>query len=88
MLLAFVETPMFTESAAELTDDELRAAQDALRTNPDAGRLVPQTGGARKLRIGHRGKDKRGGARVMCYYAPSVLRVYLLLMYPKGVADT
>jgi hypothetical protein len=88
MQLVFVETSLFTKMASDLTDDELREAQDALLANPEAGRLIPGTGGARKLRVGTKGKGKRGGARIIYYYAPTASRIYLFVAYQKGEADT
>ena len=42
------------------------------------------TGGARKLRWGAKGKGKRGGARVISYYAGPNLPVFLLTVFTKG----
>jgi hypothetical protein len=33
-----------------LTDDDLRELQEFLTTNPEAGRIIPNTGGVRKVR--------------------------------------
>lgn len=45
-----------------LTDDEYRQLQRSMLENPEAGDVMPRTGGFRKLRWsdGRRGKGKRG----------------------------
>jgi len=39
-----------------------------LAMNPDAGTIMPETGGVRKLRWGVQGRGKSGGVRVIYYY--------------------
>lgn len=87
MRLVFVETPLFVATAkGVLTDAELRAVQDALLADPQAGDVDRGTGGARKLRVALPGRGKSGGARVVYVYVAARARVYLLLAYPKNVA--
>jgi hypothetical protein len=84
----FVETPLFSESAQFLSDDELRAAQLAIVANPRAGAAIAKTRGARKLRVRAGGRGKSGGARII--YLDNTKRcgqVWLLLAYDKTVAD-
>jgi len=67
----FIEAPMFTALIAEyMEDDEYRAFQSFLAGEPEAGDVIPGTGGFRKLRWAdrRRGKGKRGGLRVIYYY--------------------
>jgi hypothetical protein len=67
----FIETPTFTALIAEyLRDDEYRALQSFLASEPEAGDVIPGTSGFRKLRWAdrRRGKGKRGGLRVIYYY--------------------
>ena len=64
----FIEAPTFTAMVAGyLEDDEYRALQLFLAGDPEAGDVMPGTGGFRKLRWAdrRRGKGKRGGLRVM-----------------------
>ena len=90
MQLEFLETSVFTRQiSALLSDEEYSALQGALIVNPDAGDLIPGTGGLRKIRWGEprRGKGKRGGVRIIYYwFEPSGL-IYLLLAYSKGDRD-
>jgi hypothetical protein len=84
----FIETPLFTESAAFLSDDELRIAQSAIDANARVGATIPETHGARKLRVRTRGRGRSGGARII--YLDNTQRcaqVWLLLAYDKRVVD-
>ena len=89
MRLAFVETDLFADTAAGVLDDEaLRAVQTALLADPRAGDVVPGACGARKVRVASvAGRGKSGGARVLYVYVEARARVFLLLAYPKSVAD-
>jgi hypothetical protein len=49
--------------------------------NPDAGDVIRDTGGLRKVRWSVAGSGKRGGVRV------TQAQVRLLLIYRKGVKD-
>jgi hypothetical protein len=47
----FVETPLFSQLLADyLDDEEYRALQLYLAGEPEAGSIIPATGGFRKLR--------------------------------------
>ena len=67
-----------------LTDDDLRELQEFLTTNPEAGRIIPNTGGVRKVRWGLRGKGKRGGVRVLYIDFALYARIYFLMVYSKS----
>lgn len=54
---------------------------------PDAGVVIPGSGGLRKIRWYGRGHGKGGGTRVIYYWAVSKEQLLLLLMYPKNVQD-
>ena len=58
----FIETKAFTTTwtELELTDDDLRALQNQLLDNPQAGPVIRHTNGARKIRIPFEGKGKSG----------------------------
>ena len=51
-----------------LTDEEYGELQLVLMTDTEAGDLIPDSGGVRKIRWGAKGRGKRGGLRVI-YYA-------------------
>lgn len=69
---------------AEMTEDEVHDLCVFLSANPEAGELIVGTGGARKFRIPFKGKGKRGGARVVTYYAGTDVPVFLLDVFSKG----
>nr|WP_156640889.1 hypothetical protein [Lysobacter gilvus] len=84
----FIETSYFTQDVLELLSDEEYARLQAwLASNPDAGDLIQDTGGLRKVRWSAGGKGKRGGVRVIYYDASDVHQIRMLLIYRKGVKD-
>ena len=52
--------------------------------HPDAGDVIPGTGGLRKLRWGIGQRGKRGGARVIYYYHDQRMPLILLAVYAKS----
>ena len=56
-------------------------------SNPDAGDVIPGSGGCRKLRWSRAGTGKRGGVRVIYFTRLSVGEIWLLLVYAKAVRD-
>jgi hypothetical protein len=86
--LIFIETPIFTRQIKELVDDEeYRMLQLRLVARPDAGDLIPRSGGLRKIRLGVAGRGTRGGARVIYYWVSAQSQIYMLLAYAKNVQD-
>ena len=68
--MEFIETPTFTRLVtALLSDEEYRALQNELLEDPERGDLIQGGGGIRKLRFALRGRGKRGGVRVIYYWA-------------------
>ena len=89
-MLEFRETSLFTrEITTLLSDEEYAALQGTLVVNPEAGDLIKQTGGLRKLRWSQqrRGKGKRGGIRVIYYWHYSETLIYMLMAYSKAEQD-
>ena len=83
--MRFIETPIFArEVSAFLKDEEYRSLQLALLFRPQQGDLIPGSGGLRKLRWGFHGKGKRGGCRVIYYWAKKQDAIYMLFVYPKS----
>jgi len=54
---------------------------------PDAGDLIPGGGGLRKIRWSAQGRGKRGGVRVIYYWAVRQEQILMLLMYAKNERD-
>ena len=55
-----------------------------IAANPEAGDVIPETGGVRKVRWSRSGTGKRGGARVIYFYHSGSRPLYLLLVYAKA----
>jgi hypothetical protein len=86
--VVFLETPVFTRQIRELVDDDgYRRLQATLDDRPDAGDLIPRSGGLRKIRIAASGRGKRAGARVIYYWIAAKDQIYMLLAYAKNVQD-
>ena len=87
-MISFVETKLFTRLVQEyLSDDEYSELQQALIANPEAGAVVPGSGGIRKLRWGVAGRGKRGGIRVIYFLRTRQGQIWMLTLYPKNVAE-
>jgi len=83
--MTVVETEEFLRRAKPLMSDEEREGLvEFVGTNPEAGNVIPETGGVRKLRWGLKGRGKRGGARVIYYYHSERLPLFLLSAYSKN----
>src|ERR1017187_5260021 len=83
--MAVVETEEFlNRSKAILTETERSLLVAHLGTNPEAGQLVPGTGGVRKIRWATSGQGKRGGARVIYYYYNQSMPLFALDIYAKN----
>jgi hypothetical protein len=86
--MLFIEAPKFTELVqSHLNDEEYAALQWLLLERPDAGEIVPGSGGVRKIRWGLRGKGKRGGIRVIYYWKTADDEIWLLTLYAKNVQE-
>jgi hypothetical protein len=81
-----VETPEYLSAAkaAGMTENEREAAVERIARNPDAGAIIPGSGGARKVRVPKEGRGKSGGYRVITYYTDAGTPVFLLTVISKG----
>jgi hypothetical protein len=50
---------------------------------PDAGAIIPGTGGCRKLRWDAEGRGKRGGNRMIYYWRRTHEQIWMLMIYAK-----
>ncbi|MBK6603395.1 MAG: transcriptional regulator [Betaproteobacteria bacterium] len=88
-MISFVETKLFTRLVQEyLSDEAYSALQQALLADPEAGAVIPGSGGVRKLRRGVAGRGKRGGIRVIYFLRARQGQVWMLTLYPKNVAES
>ncbi|PKO22287.1 MAG: transcriptional regulator [Chloroflexi bacterium HGW-Chloroflexi-1] len=83
--ITFVETSLFTRIVYDyLTEDEYAELQGFLAAYPDAGAVVPGSGGVRKLRWGMRDRGKRGSLRVIYYLQTQAGEIWMLTLYSKA----
>jgi len=90
MKAVFVELPPFERFRHEYLDDEaFREFQLLLQQNPEAGDVIAGTGGLRKVRFAdsRRGKGKRGGLRVICYWWVGGRQFWHFTLYGKDEMD-
>jgi len=86
--MVLVETSLFAKRVDQLIDREsLRLLQLHLISDPEAGAVIAGTGGLRKIRWQVPGRGKRGGVRVIYYWARTHEVILLLLVYAKNEQD-
>lgn len=84
--ITVLQLPEFKAEATELIGtDGIEALAVYLIEHPEAGDVIPASGGVRKLRWAAKGKGKRGGARIIYVYVVIAARVYLIRCYAKNV---
>ena len=82
------ETSIFTKQVQKLLDREsYRLLQLRLVAEPDAGDLIRGTSGLRKIRWEGAGRGKRGGVRVIYFWARKQGVMLMLLIYGKNEQD-
>jgi hypothetical protein len=88
--MEFIESPAFTRHLSDyLSDEGYRALQNELASNPQAGDLMPGTGGFRKVRWAdpRRGKGRRAGLRIVYYYFALDREIWLMTLFDKDEAS-
>ncbi|MCX5592540.1 DNA-binding protein [Alcaligenes endophyticus] len=84
-----IETPSFQKQASEVWSKEEREAFiDWIAEHPDAGDVIKDADGARKVRWSRKGTGKSGGVRVIYYHLVDDEVVLLLMLYAKAVRET
>jgi hypothetical protein len=87
-VLTIIESPLFTKLWPEYWTEEERAEFAVfIAGTPEAGDVIPGSGGCRKIRWSRRGTGKRAGVRVI--YTARLARgaVVLLVMYAKSARE-
>ena len=90
LAIEVVSTHSFETSAKKLlTEEDRRELELLLVEDPTRGQVIERTGGFRKVRFARpsRREGKSGGTRVIYYFLDRRDRIYLLLVYAKGVKD-
>jgi mRNA-degrading endonuclease RelE of RelBE toxin-antitoxin system len=73
-----------SQVGSSISADERDEFITYIAKNPQAGDIIPGTGGVRKVRWGSKDKGKSGGVRVIYYYYDEYAPVFLLTVYGKG----
>jgi hypothetical protein len=86
--LTVVEIPQFVRQADGIwSDAEREEFVDYIARNPEAGDVIQDTGGVRKVRWRRQGTGKRGGVRVIYFYYNPTTPLFLLMVYAKAVRE-
>ena len=83
--MIFIEDREFEKRRKGLLDDDaLFAFMEWLAVHPGAGKIIPGSGGLRKVRWAAKGHGKRGGARIIYFWWMGDDRILLLDIYAKA----
>jgi hypothetical protein len=86
--MIIIETQFFTKRVQVLlTDEEYRDFQNFLVEHPEIGTVIKGSGGLRKVRWVAKGHGKRGGSRVIYYWAVENDRLLMLFIFAKNEQD-
>jgi hypothetical protein len=84
-VFTFIESSIFGRVLpVYLDDDEYWELQQYLMQNPEAGEIVPGSGGVRKVRWARAGSGKRGGLRVIYFVRYQPNEFWMLTLYAKA----
>ncbi len=84
-MLTVIETPLFQKQwPLYWTEDERGSFAVYIAERPDAGDVVPNSGGLRKVRWRRAGSGKSGGVRVIYYTHTTGGELVLLTLYAKA----
>ena len=87
-MLTVVETLLFQKQWPLYWTEEERGEFAAyIAESPDAGAVVPESGGIRKVRWRRAGTGRSGGVRVIYFTRTAEQEVVLLLLYAKAKTD-
>lgn len=85
----FIRLPSFEAAwkALGLSEDEYAQLEEMLLCNPQAGAVIPGSGGVRKVRFALPGQGKSGGIRAI--YVDIVVdeTIYMIYAYPKSAKE-
>ncbi len=87
-MFTVIETLLFQKQWPLYWSEEERGAFAAyIAQAPDAGDVVPESGGIRKVRWRLAGSGKSGGVRVIYFTRTAAEEVVLLTLYAKSKTD-
>lgn len=88
MMFTFIESSTFERiRSSYLDEDEYAQLQQSMMQDPEAGKVVPGSGGVRKLRWRRPGMGKRGGLRVIHFVRYEPNEIWMLAIYAKAKSD-
>ena len=67
-----------------MDDEELFRLMELLAVHPGTGKIIPGSGGLRKVRWSAKGHGKRGGVRVIYFWWLADDKILLLDIYAKA----
>lgn len=84
-MITVIETDSFIKDAEKLMSARERTELvNHVAANPEAGDIIPKTGGVRKLRYAREGQGKSGSFRVIYYYYNMKNPVFLFTVFGKN----
>jgi len=87
-MFTVVETILFQRQwPMYWTEEERDAFATYIAEYPDAGDVVPESGGIQKLRWRRAGSGKSGGVRIIYFVRTMAEEVVLLTLYAKSKTD-
>jgi hypothetical protein len=87
--VTFIELASFTKHIYDYFSDESYInLQNYLIHHPEAGVVIRETGGCRKLRWAAKGHGKRGGVRIIYYYRRANGQMWMLTIHAKNEAES
>ncbi len=87
-MFTVIETLLFQKQwPLYWSEDERGAFATYIAQTPDAGDVVPESGGIRKVRWRRAGSGKSGGVRVIYFTRTAAEEVVLLTLYAKSKTD-
>ena len=87
-MFTVIETLLFQKQwPLYWSEDERGAFASYIAQTPDAGDVVPESGGIRKVRWRRAGSGKSGGVRVIYFTRTAAEEVVLLTLYAKSKTD-
>ena len=84
-----IESPLFSKLWPDYwTEDQRGEFASWISQHPNAGAVIPRSGGCGKVRWGREGHGKQGGTRVIYVNQWANGAIVLLLIYAKSARDT
>jgi len=84
LCLQITETPRFIKRASKILSESEIERLLYLIEKPEAVVVIKNSGGMRKMRWASSGQGKRGGSRVIYFFANARGRILLLDIYSKN----